>query len=740
MGVNHPRLIFIALLIPVILFGALCTQPCSADGGQLQVTVTASPSSVSAGSPAQILVTVMYYGQPMSGATVVVTTTSGSATLTPSSGKTDSSGRASFRLDTTTSTSGTVRVSVSVTKVSIDFGTITGNGYADVPVQPMVLVPLEPGMIIITTTTPVPQPYQPLAPQPQPYQPPYQPPEPVPQPGSDQPPVAVISADKYAGDVPLTVTFDGRQSYAPGGSIVTYMWNFGDGSSGAGYIADHTYTKVGTFTVSLFVTDNNERTSVPATYLISAQSAVQASVYSASMPCDDGNKCTVNDYYDASGKCVAGQLLNCNENSPNGTNSCNPATGCLHQQAAEPTVVPPPVPGSSLWNGFFTLFSPSLSPQTTPGSEDEKTYETMRKPTETAGLNEGGFAGFLNFPSQIFQGLQGILIPGAPSATSPGSHAPAEKSDENVFSCVDTGGTKCPAGCRYLKTDPKNCGSCGNSCPPIAYSEPVCINGECSFSCLQHDADCNKFAFDGCEVNLPTDPKNCGRCGNSCPADRICRNGECLCPDDLYECNGKCGDLNNDAKNCGLCGKTCDINQLCCGGTCINTMSDDSNCGTCGNKCSWPDTCLNGICEHGGCFIADTPVATYNSSRPISMVRTGDVVSSYDLSMNRVINRTITEISIHKNQSVLRLEFENDTIVCTPIQPFFTGTWIPASQLKAGDKVLCRDNHWETLIKDPTPAGESDVYNLHGSPSEAYYASYYVGKSQLLVHNMKKAG
>jgi hypothetical protein len=75
-----------------------------------------------------------------------------------------------------------------------------------------------------------------------------------------------------------------------------------------------------------------------------------------------------------------------------------------------------------------------------------------------------------------------------------------------------------------------------------------------------------------------------------------------------------------------------------------------------------------------------------------------------------------------------------------PIQPFFTGTCKPASELIAGDKVLCRDNHWEVPVKDPYSVGVRYVYNLHGSPSEDYHASYYVGRSQLLVHNAKKCG
>jgi PKD repeat protein len=53
----------------------------------------------------------------------------------------------------------------------------------------------------------------------------------------------------------LTVAFDASASSAPGGSIVSYAWDFGDGSSGSGVSASHTYEAPGTFTAVLTVTD-----------------------------------------------------------------------------------------------------------------------------------------------------------------------------------------------------------------------------------------------------------------------------------------------------------------------------------------------------------------------------------------------------------------------------------------------------------------------------------------------------
>ena len=71
----------------------------------------------------------------------------------------------------------------------------------------------------------------------------------------NQPPVANIVAPTTAtvGD-PLS--FNGSGSKDSDGSIVSYVWNFGDGSTANGATATHSYGQAGTYQVSLTVTDN----------------------------------------------------------------------------------------------------------------------------------------------------------------------------------------------------------------------------------------------------------------------------------------------------------------------------------------------------------------------------------------------------------------------------------------------------------------------------------------------------
>lgn len=54
----------------------------------------------------------------------------------------------------------------------------------------------------------------------------------------------------------LGVAVDGSGSSDPDGSIASYAWSFGDGSTATGRTASHTYGAAGTYTVALTVTDN----------------------------------------------------------------------------------------------------------------------------------------------------------------------------------------------------------------------------------------------------------------------------------------------------------------------------------------------------------------------------------------------------------------------------------------------------------------------------------------------------
>ncbi len=88
-------------------------------------------------------------------------------------------------------------------------------------------------------------------------------------------PVAQFTFSPASGvKVNQTVTFDASGSYDPDGTVVEYLWNFGDGSwtSTSTPTTQHIYRQIGQYLVSLVVKDNEGDLSDPhtRTVLVSA--------------------------------------------------------------------------------------------------------------------------------------------------------------------------------------------------------------------------------------------------------------------------------------------------------------------------------------------------------------------------------------------------------------------------------------------------------------------------------------
>ncbi|HTM52168.1 MAG TPA: glycoside hydrolase family 44 protein [Bryobacteraceae bacterium] len=88
---------------------------------------------------------------------------------------------------------------------------------------------------------------------------------------------AVISATPVSGMAPLAVAFSGTGSTDTAGTITSYAWNFGDGTTGSGATVNHTYAAAGTFTAVLTVTDNLGATS-------SASKVITVSAFTINAP------------------------------------------------------------------------------------------------------------------------------------------------------------------------------------------------------------------------------------------------------------------------------------------------------------------------------------------------------------------------------------------------------------------------------------------------------------------------
>ena len=194
-------------------------------------------------------------------------------------------------------------------------------------------------------------------------------------------------------------------------------------------------------------------------------------------------------------------------------------------------------------------------------------------------------------------------------------------------------------GCEARTTnDVNNCGMCGNRCTAPPGSTASCVSGVCTLTCAAGSGDCDRMGANGCEVDLRSDPMNCGACGNSCVgrpgATGMCVNGACqfTCNAGFSNCDGSftngCeADTSSNPTNCGgcgfrcatapnatpacaasVCGITCNMGYANCDSNNLNgcevvTATDARNCGACGNACpSAPGA--SAVCTGGRCALA----------------------------------------------------------------------------------------------------------------------------------------
>jgi PKD repeat protein len=90
-------------------------------------------------------------------------------------------------------------------------------------------------------------------------------------PPQNQPPIA-SAGGPYSELVGSPITFDGSGSSDPDGTIMSYAWDFGDGSNGSGVTATHAYAAAGSYQAMLTVTDDQGASaSDPASAVVTDQ-------------------------------------------------------------------------------------------------------------------------------------------------------------------------------------------------------------------------------------------------------------------------------------------------------------------------------------------------------------------------------------------------------------------------------------------------------------------------------------
>ena len=245
------------------------------------------------------------------------------------------------------------------------------------------------------------------------------------------------------------------------------------------------------------------------------------------------------------------------------------------------------------------------------------------------------------------------------------STGPQGRSDGAATSGTTTG-AQCPTGDIGVNG---TCVPIGHACgSETVWVGDTCVTQDCEYDgflpCQTADGGLGQCVSGGC-YDVNSDPENCGSYRNVCPPPRICMYGQCLlgdgglagctapyvlvgdylcalpsCPAgsdnqrctnvESFCCGGRCS--SSDIDDCGSCGLRCSAGAacendgeidtcvpvvpscadagleascqladgslgFCCGTGCTDVSSDPLNCGNCGQLCPTAATCANGRCS-----------------------------------------------------------------------------------------------------------------------------------------------
>jgi len=440
---------------------------------------------------------------------------------------------------------------------------------------------------------------------------------------SNPPPVADPNGP-YGGIVGAAVQFDGSASFDAVGTIVSYEWDFGDGTTGTGVNPTHTYALVGTYTVSLTVI-NNEDVADTATSFVTIEEE----------PCVDHTDCTDDNLCNGeetceNGTCMPGLPMICSDTDPCTDDSCDASDGCIF------TPIPDCTSGvcadhidcsdDNLCNGEETCLyeicmpgTPLICDDADPCTDDSCDAATG---CVNAPIGDGGACDDADACTE-----NDVCTEGSCAGTSVDCDDGETCTDDTCYpaiGCVNNpvlDGTPCDDGKFCTETSSCQEGFCEGSGNPCELLQLVCNEAEDGCECSE-DEECDDGLYcngeEVCEIKL--NKQVCQPAiDDPCPQDHICdeRKDACLtfqfcntdddCDDGLF-CNGEeiCfkghGNVQGKSVAVSVCRQNtdpCTSADLCDedNDVCLECI-EDTDCDD-GFFCNGHEMCIDGSCQEG---------------------------------------------------------------------------------------------------------------------------------------------
>ena len=133
-----------------------------------------------------------------------------------------------------------------------------------------------------------------------------------------------------------------------------------------------------------------------------------------------------------------------------------------------------------------------------------------------------------------------------------------------------------------------------------------------------------------------------------------------------------------------------------------------------------------------------TLVATKSGLVPIEDIQPGDLVWATDEETGETALKEVVQTFRNETEEWIHVKVNGEEITCTPMHPFYSPVkgWTSAIDLRAGDILIMLNGEYVVAeqVQHELLESSETTYNFEVED----YHTYYVGSTEVLVHNMCK--